>query len=76
MKRRSFIATAGAAALAPGKLLHARTAGADDAPRTRKVFAHYMVAWPRDGKTAGPDQYAREMRDAMAAGIDGFALNC
>ncbi|KVC41056.1 glycoside hydrolase family 71 protein [Burkholderia pseudomultivorans] len=76
MKRRSFIATAGAAALAPGELLHARTAGADDAPRTRKVFAHYMVAWPRDGKTAGPDQYAGEIRDAMAAGIDGFALNC
>lgn len=64
---------AGAAALPPGELLRARTADADDA---RKVFAHYMVAWPRDGKAAGPEQYAQEMRDAMAAGIDGFALNC
>jgi len=76
MKRRSFITTTVAAALAPGELLRARTAKASGAPITRKVFAHYMVAWPRGGQNAGPDQYAREMQDAMAAGIDGFALNC
>ncbi|MBJ9753608.1 glycoside hydrolase family 71 protein [Burkholderia cepacia] len=76
MKRRSFITTTVAAALAPGELLRARTAEASNAPRARKVFAHYMVAWPRGGKAAGPEQYVQEMRDAMAAGIDGFALNC
>lgn len=76
MKRRSFITTTVAAALAPGELLRARTAEASNATRARKVFAHYMVAWPRGGKAAGPEQYVQEMRDAMAAGIDGFALNC
>ncbi len=76
MKRRSFIATTVAAALTPGELLRARTAEASGAPVTRKVFAHYMVAWPRDGKVTSADQYAQEMQDAMAAGIDGFALNC
>ncbi|WP_342611692.1 glycoside hydrolase family 71 protein [Burkholderia ambifaria] len=76
MKRRSFITTTVATALAPGGLLRARTRETSDAPGTRRVFAHYMVAWPRGGKTAGPEQYAQEMRDAMAAGIDGFALNC
>ncbi|VWD20565.1 glycoside hydrolase family 71 [Burkholderia lata] len=76
MKRRSFITTTAAAALVPGELLRARAAEASGVPVTRKVFAHYMVAWPRGGKNAGPDQYVREMQDAMAAGIDGFALNC
>ncbi|WP_277601543.1 endo-1,3-alpha-glucanase family glycosylhydrolase [Burkholderia ambifaria] len=76
MKRRSFITTTVATALAPGGLLRARPRETSDAPGTRRVFAHYMVAWPRGGKAAGPEQYAQEMRDAMAAGIDGFALNC
>ncbi|KVH48408.1 glycoside hydrolase family 71 protein [Burkholderia diffusa] len=76
MKRRSFITTTVAAALAPDGLLRARTAEASSPPRARQVFAHYMVAWPRGGKATGPEQYAREMQDAMTAGIDGFALNC
>ncbi|MCA7921153.1 glycoside hydrolase family 71 [Burkholderia cenocepacia] len=76
MKRRSFIATTAAAALSAGGLLRPRLAEANDASKARRVFAHYMVAWPRGGRAAGPEQYAAEMRDAMAAGIDGFALNC
>ena len=40
----------------------------------RLVFAHYMVC-NRDygGSVAG---YERDIQDAQAAGIDGFALNC
>lgn len=75
MKRRSFMTTV-AAALGAGGLLRAGPSGASPSAGRRSVFAHYMVAWPRDGKTAGPEQYAQEMCDAMAAGIDGFALNC
>lgn len=76
MKRRSFVATTAAAALGASGLLRTRLAEANDASEARRVFAHYMVAWPRGGRAAGPEQYAAEMRDAMAAGIDGFALNC
>ncbi|MGC3024520.1 endo-1,3-alpha-glucanase family glycosylhydrolase [Burkholderia sp. DN3021] len=57
-------------------LLRADAARASAVAGGRMVFAHYMVAWPRGGKDAGPEQYAREMRDAMDTGIDGFALNC
>lgn len=40
----------------------------------KSVFAHYLVAM-RDygGSAAG---YERDIRDAIAWGIDGFALNC
>ena len=44
-------------------------------PRKR-VFAHYMVAWPRGGANAGIADYIAEFRDAQQRGIDGFALNC
>jgi glucan endo-1,3-alpha-glucosidase len=37
------------------------------------VFAHYMVAFPTYGDTVGA--YQKEIREAQAAGIDGFALN-
>jgi hypothetical protein len=42
----------------------------------RKVFAHYMVAWPRGGRDARIADYVAEFRDAQRRGIDGFALNC
>jgi len=42
----------------------------------KRVFAHYMVAWPRGGPQATVASYAAECRDAHARGIDGFALNC
>lgn len=42
----------------------------------KRVFAHYMVAWPRGGRQASIESYRSEMRDAHARGIDGFALNC
>ena len=47
-------------------------AGAVTSPRL--VFAHYMVC-NRDygGSVAG---YERDIQDAQAAGVDGFALNC
>ena len=37
------------------------------------VFAHYMVCFAAYGQTV--DGYKQEIRDAQAAGIDGFALN-
>src|SRR5260370_30087985 len=42
----------------------------------RRVFAHYMVAWPRGGPQATVASYPAEFRDAHTRGIDGFALNC
>ncbi|HNX35434.1 MAG TPA: endo-1,3-alpha-glucanase family glycosylhydrolase [Kiritimatiellia bacterium] len=42
----------------------------------RCVFAHYMVCIPTYGGNATVADYQREIRDAQAAGIDGFALNC
>ena len=42
----------------------------------KRVFAHYMVAWPRGGPRATVASYESECRDAHARGIDGFALNC
>ena len=37
------------------------------------VFAHYMVCYATYGATV--DGYKREIQEAQAAGIDGFALN-
>ncbi|RAQ16199.1 glycoside hydrolase family 71 [Burkholderia cepacia] len=76
MRRRSFLATTVASVLGAQGLMRMDAAHAADIARERMVFAHYMVAWPRDGKDARPADYVREMRDAMDAGIDGFALNC
>lgn len=42
----------------------------------KMVFAHYMVCIPRAGGDATVEDYMAEMREAQAAGIDGFALNC
>jgi glucan endo-1,3-alpha-glucosidase len=39
----------------------------------RKVFAHYMVAFPTYGMDTA--SYLREMKEAQALGIDGFVLN-
>jgi glucan endo-1,3-alpha-glucosidase len=46
------------------------------APGPHLVFAHYMVCIPRAGGDATVADYEREIRDAQARGIDGFALNC
>ncbi|MBC8096194.1 MAG: hypothetical protein H7Y43_10305 [Akkermansiaceae bacterium] len=51
-------------------LVSARAAGA---PGPRLVFAHYMVCFATYGETV--DAYKREINEAQAAGIDGFALN-
>ncbi len=40
----------------------------------RLVFAHYMVALPDYNN--GVEGYKQDIRDAQAAGLDGFALNC
>jgi glucan endo-1,3-alpha-glucosidase len=45
---------------------------AGEAPR--QVFAHYMVALRSYGGSV--EGYQRDIREAQAAGIDGFALNC
>lgn len=39
----------------------------------KQVFAHYMVCFATYGPTV--EGYQREIREAQAAGIDGFALN-
>jgi glucan endo-1,3-alpha-glucosidase len=49
---------------------------ASDAPQAKFVFAHYMVCCPRAGFQAEVDDLLSEIRDAAAAGIDGFVLNC
>lgn len=49
---------------------------AADSAEKRMVFAHYMVCIPAYGADSTVQDYQREMRDALAAGIDGFALNC
>ena len=43
-------------------------------PKRHQVFAHYMVCFAAQGE--GVDDYKREIQEAQAAGIDGFALNC
>jgi hypothetical protein len=57
------------ALLASGQQAVARTS-------ERQVFAHYMVCIPTYGGASKIEDYQREIRDAQAAGIDGFALNC
>ncbi len=49
---------------------------ADPAAEPRRVFAHYMVCCPMGGSTATAADFAREIQQAQAHGIDGFALNC
>lgn len=44
------------------------------APKRHQVFAHYMVCFAAQGEAV--DDYKREIQEAQAAGIDGFALNC
>jgi len=44
------------------------------APTRHSVFAHYMVCFAAQGERV--EDYKREIRQAQAAGIDGFALNC
>ncbi len=41
----------------------------------RMVFAHYMVALPTAGGDASVEDYKKEIEQAQALGIDGFALN-
>jgi hypothetical protein len=47
-----------------------------DAKVPKMVFAHYMVAVPTAGAGSGVEDYKREILEAQARGIDGFALNC
>jgi len=50
------------------------SSGLKSAPtETKKVFAHYMVAIPTYNQ--GVNGYKKEIQEAQAAGIDGFALN-
>lgn len=42
----------------------------------KAVFAHYMVCIPTYGGNSSIADYQKEIQDAQAAGIDGFALNC
>ncbi|MBB6200764.1 glycoside hydrolase family 71 protein [Paraburkholderia fungorum] len=80
MKRRTLllvgmgIPTALAATRASGVSTMSADAGASGIGK--RVFAHYMVAWPRGGPNAGIDDYVMEFRNAHQRGIDGFALNC
>jgi glucan endo-1,3-alpha-glucosidase len=77
MSRRQLVGAALACAmgLLPGAARAAPTARI--APRlTKKVFAHYMVCCPAAGGGATVEDYKSEIRQAQAAGVDGFALNC
>lgn len=59
-------------ALAALPLLTGSRAQAAESPK-RAVFAHYMVCFCTYGESV--DGYKREIIEAQAAGIDGFALN-
>ncbi|EEA02858.1 conserved hypothetical protein [Burkholderia sp. H160] len=73
--RRRFVISS--IALAFSKLVRAAVIDSDSPSGIpKKVFAHYMVAWPRGGPEASLDSYQAEFRDAHSRGIDGFALNC
>lgn len=54
-------------------LLTASVALAQPAKEPHMVFAHYMVCFATYGESI--EAYQREMKEAQAAGIDGFALN-
>ncbi len=49
--------------------------GAASRQAPRLVFAHYMVCCPRAGTAATLADFQRDIEDAAAVGIDGFALN-
>ena len=66
-----FIRSLAALLLAPLSAIHAAESGV---PIRHCVFAHYMVCFAAQGEKV--DDYKREIRQAQAAGIDGFALNC
>jgi hypothetical protein len=56
----------------------ARSSGSRNGPprisRKHYVFAHYMVCFAAQGERG--EDYKREIQQAQAAGIAGFALNC
>jgi glucan endo-1,3-alpha-glucosidase len=53
--------------------LFCAVAGHSSAAGLHYVFAHYMVCFATYGETV--DAYKREIQEAQAAGIDGFAMN-
>jgi hypothetical protein len=50
------------------------SSAAESSPKL--VFAHYMVCIPTHGGGSKVADYQKEIREAQARGIDGFALNC
>jgi hypothetical protein len=74
-RRRFMLACLSLSCLVPLTASAAIPPVAADSTRKR-VFAHYMVAWPRGGPQATVASYQAEFRDVHTRGIDGFALNC
>ena len=74
--RRCFAMAIGSFLLLPVLVNH--LVGANDGERSslrkHSVFAHYMVCFAAGGERV--EDYKREIKEAQAAGIDGFALNC
>ena len=62
------------AASGVGKPPGAANDGERSSLRKHHVFAHYMVCFAAHGERV--EDYKREIQEAQAAGIDGFALNC
>ena len=60
--------------LLPAGLAPMAIAAESNTPKRHYVFAHYMVCFAAQGERV--DDYKREIQEAQAAGIDGFALNC
>ncbi|MGO8748042.1 MAG: endo-1,3-alpha-glucanase family glycosylhydrolase [Thermoguttaceae bacterium] len=60
--------------LLPAGLAAVATATEPGPSKRHFVFAHYMVCFAAQGERV--EDYKREIREAQAAGIDGFALNC
>ena len=74
--RRCFVAAIGSFLLLQVMVSHLAAASGGEPNRTRKhyVFAHHMVCFAAYGERV--EDYKREIQEAQAAGIDGFALNC
>jgi len=62
------------ATVASGHFNYLNAAPLDTEPR--RIFAHYMVCCPMSGGSATVSDFAKEIQQAQAYGIDGFALNC
>src|SRR5665213_74705 len=74
ISRRAALAGAISVPLLGGRCLSSSALAVTEEPRA--VFAHYMVCCPMTGGGVTTQDFAAEIEQAQAHGIDGFVLNC